>query len=305
MRAEKSGINNFGRGLLSLALLIITLSLPFFISHSLSRYFYEGALYAVRFILPVTLPFFIVADYYSSIGAPERISPLAKGFSLLFGLPAVGVGAYAIGAVAGFPTGAKMSCALCKSGEISKKDAIRLSALSNNPSLAFLVGVVAKGNASYGIRLICSVLLSSLLTGLITRGKVKFAPSNKEKGRKRISNPTDVVKDAALSSLYLTAFVALFYSITKLLCSSIQSIYIKQSIAALCELCSAVGIIGNTCSGVSSMALGFALGFGGLSVIMQSSVFLKDAGLCLKEFTLYKLIQGFICAPLTLLLINA
>ena len=291
------------RSLWTMLLLSATVAFPILVSGRLSPYFYRGMLYSAGVLLPSTLPFMIVSEAYSVYGHPERIEWLCKPFSLITGFCGECFGPFAVGCVAGFPIGAKMSAETYARGLVSKGEAERLSALSNQPSPAFVFGVLgaAVNIPQAGVKLYSAIVASSLITALITRKRGDNTSSRPEGLEERAFDLVGTVRGCAISSVYLCAFVSLFYALTHLLEDQLprEACYF---IYPFFEVCSGCQFFAGASDPLSLAMLGFTLGFGGLSVGMQSALFLRDKGLSLYGYFKYKLIQGTICFVICLLL---
>ena len=289
----------------SVSLLILTLLFPALVARRFGVYLFDGMAYSVSVLLPSTLPFMIVSDAYGVYGHPERIVFLASPFALFTGFPAEALGVYTVGCIAGFPIGARMSGELYAQGKIEKKEAERLSALSNQPSIAYLLGVVGIGLRIPvgGWKIVCAVACSSLLTAIITsKNGRRVSDIAKDDTPKRRFDLVSSVRNAGASSVYLTVFVALFYALTHYF-ESVLPPWACYFIYPFLEVCSGCEHFLNAEGFLSRALLGFTLGFGGICVAMQSAVFLKERGLSILSYLKYKATEGIICGLLCSFLI--
>ena len=90
----------------------------------------------------------------------------------IFNVPGESATALLLGIISGYPIGAKMVCNLKKQKIISKIEAERLIAYTNNSSLLFIlgsVGIALFSSHHIGIILLLSHLISCLLVGFIFR----------------------------------------------------------------------------------------------------------------------------------------
>ena len=196
-----------------------------------------------------------------------------------------------------------MSAEMYSQGLISKREAERLAALSNQPSVAFVFGVVGAmvKFPMTGVKIYLAIVSSALVTSLVTRKRSDGILSHPGKREKKSFDLVATVRGCALSSVYLCAFVSMFYGLTHLLedCLPRGACYF---IYPFFEVCSGCQFFAGAEGALSLAMLGFTLGFGGLSVGMQSALFLRDKGLSLCGYFKYKLIQGAICFVICLIL---
>ncbi len=287
--------------LISVILLGAAVLLGLFASGIMSEYVLAGMDLAVRCVLPSSFPFMILSDIYISYGHPERIKVLVCAVKKLFGIPDDAIAPLVTGNVCGFPIGAKGTADLYLSGRIDKDCAERLLALSSNPSAAFVTGAVGLGmygDLRYGLILLLALYSATAVCGIISKSKLKkeanitYIPQQKY-------NLINSVKGAALSSVYLIAFVSCFSALVGIIRKCVKSHVIVYAVSMLLEVTNAVSISSgiSDSSMVYSMAMsGFTLGFGGISVMMQSTVFTSDTDLRYKKYIVLKLAEGIVAS---------
>ncbi|NJD03573.1 MAG: sporulation integral membrane protein YlbJ [Ruminiclostridium sp.] len=146
-------------------------------------------------VFPSLFPFFVASEVLNSTGfvraAGVLLEPIMRP---LFKVPGCGSFALAMGITSGYPVGARITCSLLENGDISRHEAERLLAFTNNSGPLFIVGAVATG--MYGIPslglflLACHIAASftvGVLLGIFTRGADKI-PERKEKTFKKFQN---------------------------------------------------------------------------------------------------------------------
>ena len=287
----------------SIFLLLFVFIFAFFFSGRISESVISGMRFAIFTIIPSAYPFMIIGDLYVAIGAPEKIRPLGAVLTRLFGISEAGLRALICGTVAGFPLGAKISAELYTGGDISREEAEILVAISNNPSIPFVtaaVGGAIFNDVRIGAFLLIIIYISTVLTAnVFRRHSIEYTRSASSSGFS--FDFTASVKNAATASLNIVAFVTFFFSVVGAVSLVVKGELVSAVISSLLEVTTAV----NSASSLSlplSFRLSltaFALGFGGLSVMMQSSVFTKEAGLSLKKYFILKLTEGLIAALIT------
>lgn len=243
---------------------------------------------------------------------------LGKPFYRVFGIDGKGAAAFVIGAFCGFPVGAKTAVSLYLSGNIKKEDAERLSGISNNAGLGFLVsgiGIGIWGSAVFGAAIYTTQLLSAFLTALFLFGISKKRSSeaailNMEKSpTKRDITLSEALSNAisssALSMLRVVGFVVFFEILISSLSYALSSAgagpLTVSIISAFAEITAGAKSL-NQLSAIHSVTylyaakiLTFTLSaWGGLSVYMQFCAFACPAGLSTKVYLKAKLLQSFL-----------
>ncbi len=272
-----------------------------FASRDMSEFVLDGIKLAVKCVIPSSFPFMIISDIYAHYGHPERIGILSDTVTWLLGVPRSAVSPFIIGNASGFPIGAKSTADLYREGCLEKRDAERLLALSSNPSPAFVIGAVGLGmygDMRYGLLLLFSLYIGTLVCGIITRGKQNTIDLSSNKiGQKY--NFVASVKNAGLNSLSLIAFISCFSAGFGIVKKYLKNELLIGIISALSEVTNAVrgfALLGHESMLQSIIFSGFSLGFGGLCVMMQSAVFTSGTDLSFKPYIKLKLLHGLITA---------
>ena len=307
---EKSRIHATVR---SIIYLTATLLFGVCLSGEAAEYVKEGMELAVTCVLPASFPFMIISDAYVHYGHPENIRALGTFVRIAFGLPVCALGALICGNVGGFPIGAKITSELYTSGAIDKRSAERLLALSSNPSCAFVIGGVGLGmygDTRLGFILLASVYLSTVLCGFITKQNQDESMFSNEISRQKYDFVSSV-KASGISLLGVISFVSFFSVVIGIVNTHIKIPLLLYPLTAVSEVTNAVKTFSNTelfPLPIGLFLTGFSLGFGGVSVMMQSAAFTEGSGLEMKKYAWLKLLQGVICgalASLASLLIRA
>lgn len=126
-------------------------------------------------VVPALLPFFIISELLLELQVSRYLSaamsPLMRP---LFALPGSASLTVALGFCSGFPSGAALTAALRRKGEISRAEGERLICFTNNSSLLYLTVAVAEGlfhcpaaalllaTVHYGGNLLIGVVLGAL-----------------------------------------------------------------------------------------------------------------------------------------------
>ncbi|MBR2971933.1 MAG: hypothetical protein IKC61_03270 [Clostridia bacterium] len=294
----------------SLLILSMTVLIGIMISGEGGEYVQDGMRLAVECVIPTALPFMIIADLYVCYGHPDNIRLLKKVFTILFGISAHGLAPFICGNIGGFPIGAKMTADSYTMGLLTRDEAERLLALCNNPSCAFIVGGVGLGiyqDIRIGFLLFASVHIATVICGLVTRRKPTknhFSNVTIKQNYSFVSS----VKNAGLSSIGIISFVSIFSGINGIIKKRIKYAPLLYLISSLSEVTNAVKIFATSSSIPHSFALSltaFSLGFGGICVALQSSVFTSSAGLGMRKYFLIKLSEGILSASVFSILFTA
>lgn len=287
--------------------LTFTVGFAVFLSAEAAGYALAGIETAVLSVIPTALPSMLICDLYRSYGAPERIRPLGRLFAFVFGVSPVGLRANLLGNLCGFPMGAREVGEAYRAGALEKEEAERLIPLSSNPSPPFIVsavGAVMLGEWRIGILLLICNTAASALAGIIFRGKRKrcksiVKPQNAIIVSGQRYSFVESVKGAASSALIIIAFISSFSVILGFAENHLTAAPLRALIFSLVEVTGGVGYFaaqGSLSLAMRGALVAFTLGFGGISVAVQSAAFLAGSGLSMKKYLPVKLVQGLAAA---------
>lgn len=270
---------------------------------ALGGIFKRGVAYGLKIsfenLIPTIFPFMIISDLCSSYLRFNPGSIPSRIFEKTFCIPPSAIVAFLLGTLCGFPLGVKAAKELYNKGEIDHDQLIRLCGFSNNPSLAFVVfgiGSGLYGKAAIGIILYFSVVFSAIITGYVFRDR-GYKSNNCDINFGQSFVFVDSVKNAALGSLYICAFVSFFCGLIEAAELFIKNRFGLSITASILEVSTACSVIyeNRHIFPVSELpVIGFALGFSGFSVHLQSRSFLpKEAAF--SRYIMMKLFQGIVC----------
>lgn len=264
----------------------------------------QGLLLCGASVIPSLFPFFVAVSLAVEGGLFDFLRRLR--------LP-VGAAVFLLGAVGGYPMGARTVAELYRAGTVSRLRAERLLTFCNNAGPAFILSIA--GSGIFGSQRIGWVLygihiLSALLAGGLLRGR--FGETKKQ-GRKGTIpsvyvpitpdnvpfSPAAFVKilrNAALTMVNICAFVIFFLALTALF----RQLWpvVPAPVFGLLEL--TVGITALNNDTVSFCAAAALLGWGGVSVHCQTAAVLEKTGISLKGYLLAKVLQAVVSALLAL-----
>ncbi len=266
----------------------------------------QGGLYlCAHTVIPALFPFAVLSSLLIQL-APRRGLPGGKLFEKLFHLPPLGLFALFIGALCGFPLGARSAAELYSVGHLSKKQAERLAALANNTGPAFCVvgvGVAVFSSARVGWLLYGIQLFSGLLIGFLLARKEKNLPieeKNKEGLAFEPPSLSESIYSASLTLLSVTGTILFFSALCAL-----PRLFLTPTVFALFASFLEVGNA-TAAAGVLPPAIGipiaaFAISFSGFSVHLQAASVLKEQGLSTFPVFYQKLLGGVLSFFLALL----
>lgn len=282
-------------------------------------------------ILPSLFPFFVLSSLVVELGMSRYLGRLLEPvMAPLFRVNGSCAAALALGAVGGYPVGARTAIQLYENGQCSRTEAERLLAFCNNSGPAFILGVVGAGvfgSGTAGLLLYLAHLLASLLVGVLFRFYKPGDGPQTRRGRgpqfqaASFSKAfTRSVTGALTSTLNICAFVLFFTVFLRILAHAgvlsgaarllsallaplgMDQTWAERLLTGLVEVSSGVSsLTDGTLSGRLSMAA-FMLGWAGVSVHCQVLAFLGDSGLSVRTYLAGKLLHGGLSALLARLL---
>lgn len=285
-------------------------------------------------VLPSLLPFFIATELLGYTNIVSYLGKLLNGFMRpFFNVPGEGSFALLMGIISGYPVGAKIVANLKSQGKCNSIEAERLLAFSNNSGPLFIIGTVGIGmfsSSHIGLILFITHLLSCITVGFLFRWWKK---SNRKDYRSyeyelpssslSLSNLGEILSKSIVSAiniiLVIGGFVVLFSIIISMLNRAHFFIFLSSFFHILginCELIPGIltGFVEvtNGISNISSIscnintkiiACSFALGFGGLSVLLQVLSITSKSNISIKPYFIGKILQAFFSAFYTYLLL--
>lgn len=279
-------------------------------------------------IIPSLFPFFLLSSLVIDLGLARYLGRLLEPvMQPLFHVNGSCATALALGAVGGYPIGARTAIQLYQNKQCSCAEAERLLAFCNNCGPAFILGVVGAGifgNQKVGLLLYAVHLTASMVVGLIFRfyrpheQSETFSDSAPHFRTVSFSSAfTGAVAAALQSCLNISAFIICFSVLLSLLSLSglmtvgtsllawllsplgFDPAWANQLVMGLLEMSSGVSSLAQgPVDGRLSMAA-FMLGWAGVSVHCQVIAFMGDSGLSINTYLVGKLLHGILSALLT------
>ena len=268
-------------------------------------------------IIPVIFPFLIFARLFMKSMVFRLIGRfLNKPADLLFDLSGEYANAFLIGALIGFPSGAKAvsEIYMLNKSEKNKNQAERALAFCNNCSVSFVVsaaGIAVFNSARIGFILFFIQMAAAVLTGIIIRFIFK-SPVRKEHvalkilQKKDTAGITEIISEAVSGILNICGTVLFFYTmigVTVNLSESAGMGFLNPVISGMFEVSSGVySLAALDMSIYHKLILTAAiLGWAGFSVHFQIIYFLKDLKLSLRPYFTGKIIHVIIYIMITMI----
>ena len=271
----------------------------------------KGVSLCLDLIIPSLFPFFVLSSLAISTGLAGWLAqPLARPMGALFGVGSAGASLLVLGAVGGYPVGARTLAQMTARGDCAPQEANRLYLFCNNCGPAFFIGVVGGelfGSREVGILLWGTHLLAALCIGLFCRDSQPRQARPPAVATSPLSTQLpEAVTGAFYATLNVCAYVVLFSVLTGLL-SCVRVLPEAPLLRALCvglvEISTGITTLGEAVSSPAALPLAaFLLGWGGCSVHCQTLPFWREMNLPAGPYLLAKLCQGLLAAGLTLLL---
>jgi len=264
------------------------------------------ALYA-KSVFPALFPFLVLSELILSGGIGSRLgSLLARPFRVLFGVSKTGSSALVLGTLCGQPVASCAAISLFEQGQISRKEAQRISLFANNPSSGFLIAVVGGalfGNTGAGVALFCITLLSSALLGIELHflfGKTEQIEYKCHNGTEKstFSTKFTIAVQRALSTLLqLGAFLVFFSALASILAGSLVHTPLDSQwrvpLLGILEITTGIHAAITSLPAYSAFRFAaFLSGFGGICVCMQILSLTQKCAIQAWQYLLAKLFQG-------------
>lgn len=251
-----------------------------------------------RALIPTIFPFLIISDLLLRCSATRRVLFLCgRPFARLLKVSPHGASAFLIGAVFGFPMGAKAIVSYYRDGLVEKEEGERLLLYAGNASPFFLIGSVGGilfSSRALGVYLFLLQTLISFLCGvLLSIGKKRETPLyfTREEEASDFSL-TRSVKNAVTQSLYICGYMLFFSAILSVFLPLVKNAFLARLLAAFLEISTACALASENIDSLSLAFAAFSISFSGLSVLFQTKDCIEGTNLSLKGYLPVKLACG-------------
>lgn len=267
----------------------------------------EGMTLCLNTVIPSLFPFFVVSMLLCSASTNYSsfiLRPIGKWLKL----PESSEILLLIGFLGGYPVGAQCIRQMYDNGNLSLRDAHRMLAFCNNagPAFIFGIGTVVFQNVQLCWLIWVLHILSALIVGWIT--PADCAKQNETEYRGIDAHPlslAEVVSQSIKTMAFVCSWIILFRVILTFLQKWILWLlpqYMVIFLSGILELANGTTRLSSIDS-ISTRFLLFSilLGFGGLSVAMQTHSVIFKSGLSLRPYLFGKLTQGAVSCLLCVL----
>ena len=227
--------------------------------------------FAAKSLIPILFPFAVLSRFILTASLLPCQNKLLQKTASLFHLSPNLLPAYLLGLFCGFPLGAYAAASLYEAGLCEEKAAHRSASLSNNASVAYLYGAATLfPHPHAAIILLASQTAATLFISLFSQKQPVSFVQELNEPPSYLSLLADAIGKAGSAMLSLASFVVFFAVVTK----ALLLVGMPPCITLFLEPTSAVRYaagLSQTLGTPLSLALAaFALGFSGISVILQT-----------------------------------
>lgn len=273
-------------------------------------------------VLPALLPFFICANFMTTLGLPAAIGRIfEKPFQKLFGAPGVSAFIFSISITSGYPMGAKLIGDFGRSGTVSRSEARQMLTFCSTSGPLFMLGAVGAGmlaSPAAGAVIALAHYTGALLNGLLYRIVLhrRQEPRNGTAGKANVAKGTllELFTDSMITSFrslgIICGYIVLFMMITDF----IQYSGILEPLKTDCGRSFIKGCLEMTvgCSGIADsieadmllkcVLCAFLISFGGISIFAQSMSMLSGLNIGSFYYFIVKLSHGVLAGAVAWLI---
>ena len=307
MRTKKIVVYAFALGMITLLLIepeVYTKSV------------FNGLILFAVSVLPGMFPFFFYGKILTLSGFGDDFSAvLGKPFSKIYRTDKTSSYVFVMSLLSGYPVGARMLADFYENRLLDTDECKKISAFTSTGGPIFIVGTVGAGlfgDKRIGYVILAAHVLSSLLNGLVYRGK---RAAEKPHSQKAAKSPDNVLSESINSAILSVLTVGGYVALMGMAADAFSNLKILDALSAPFGLISetAAGIFRSVVISAVEMTRGcleiektaaslplkialasFAVSFGGLSVTLQSVTFLSKCKIKAGFYLLSKTTQGLI-----------
>ncbi len=252
-------------------------------------------------IVPAVFPFLVLGGMLVRSGAAEAVGRrFSRVTRWLFGVSGCAAPVILIAFIGGFPAGAVAVAQLRRRGALSAEEGAHLLRFCVGGGPGFIVSAVGVGlcdSAAVGWVLYAANVLSALIIGIVfaDRRQRTSAPSKPTPAEPLSAAFVGAVTAACETVITMCGFVLFFSAVLSLLDATGWSSLWLSCVLEVSNGCAAVST-----HSLAPLLLGFALGFGGLSVQCQIAAAVRGCGVLPRSFWWFRLLHGMLGGCLSL-----
>ena len=272
-------------------------------------------------VLPVLFPFFVFTRIIVNL-SEFKTNKMDKFFNNIYRLPRFGFKIFLLSVISGYPMGAKLICALNEQGIIQKKEAEKMMSFCSVSGPMFIIGTVGVNiflSYKAGLIILVANIIAALINGLIYRKEKYVEKEVSYSGKKNDNILSSSVYDAMISILMVCAYIVISFLIIDVLINlhvidnlsnAICTIFncpqnfdtIKSSIIGIFEITRGIIELNNVNISLTlkTIIASGLIGFGGISILLQSLSFLNQLKISTKTIVKQKTTQALLCLIITI-----
>lgn len=238
-------------------------------------------------LLPSMMPMFIISDILINYNFVYYLpNKLIRFISKLFNISNNSTLILIISIISGYPINAFNIISSYENNLISKEEANHLLLFNNFPNPLFVINTVGNiylNNNKYGLIILCSIILSNIIIGILFRKKNTITNNNSKTSinKKQVFTKvlSNTIKKTANSLLNISITITLFLILSTLITNLFNlNNYLSLLIRSILEITSALSFlsklnISDTLKVILSTGI---ISFSGLSIHMQIISILDD-----------------------------
>ena len=272
-------------------------------------------------VLPVLFPFFVFTRIIVNL-SEFKTNKMDKFFNNIYRVPKFGFKIFLLSVISGYPMGAKLICTLNEQDIIQKKEAEKMMSFCSVSGPMFIIGTVGVNiflSYKAGLIILVANIIAALINGLIYRKDKYVEKEVSYSGKKNDNILSSSVYDATLSILMVCAYIVISFLIIDVLINlhvidnlsnAICTIFncpqnfdtIKSSIIGIFEITRGIIELNNVNISLTlkTIIASGLIGFGGISILLQSLSFLNQLKISTKTIVKQKTTQALLCLIITI-----
>lgn len=257
----------------------------------------EGLTLLGSTVIPSLFPFLVLSAYLTESSTAVVFGKiLKKPTEVIFKTSGISSISLLMGAVGGYPLGAKTTASLFSHGQITSNEAERLLLWCTCPGPAFTVtalGAVVLKSTKSGIIIYSSALLSAITIGFFCRFLSSPEKPRQMPLERAHASLSSAVSSALSSVLGISAWVLTFSCISGI----INAFSFDDGVKTFLKITLEVTTGCTTYAGSLPLPVtAAAVGFGGIAVMCQILPYLKECGVLLRRFAAARVLNAALCA---------
>jgi len=274
-------------------------------------------------VFPVMFPFFILTRLIVQLSNNKQ-NFLDKFFSKTYKAPSGSLSIFFLSALSGYPMGAKLICNIYDQGRINTQQAKHMLSFCSVSGPMFMLGTVGIGilkSYKSGLIILISNIIAALINGFIFRNKEQSLTNISYNHKQPDNILSSTIYDSIVSILMVGGYIILSFliidtlktlQIIPFISNSISNIFkglnpdiIESILNGIIEITRGIIDISN-CSTplhIKTIISSGLIGFGGLSIMLQSCAFLRTLKLSFKTILIQKITQSILSIIVTIILV--